>query len=132
MISLSLQYAVGDDLIFQGAKEEFTGCGSVLLAGTRSGTIVDMATEKEVRSLLPEVIDIVFGIKKGDFINVFEHGGNILGYALINTNSHENYLQSKESIERALKIVVHPEKESVRIKNKYDSIENESPLKRGS
>jgi biotin carboxylase len=84
------------------------GCGSLLLTQPRSGVVASVASEHDVRRVVPAVSSIECVATPGDRVEAFEHGGNILGLALFDCDTEDQYLDTTRAVDDALALVVEP------------------------
>lgn len=78
------------------------GVASWVFGSRCSGVLRQISTPQEVYGAMPELLDLHLTATVGQRVEPFSHGGNLLGYALFNCPSPEDYLPTVARIERAL------------------------------
>lgn len=82
------------------------GSGSWVFGSQKPGVLHRMNDIHAVRRVVPELLDLHQTTQLGDAVRPFNHGGNLLGYALFRCQVPGEYASIVERLERALKLEV--------------------------
>ena len=82
LITKTLQFALGQPVVFQSDQEYMNQCGSWVFGSSQEGQLADAPTMTALQARVPEVFEYVMNYGIGDKIPKFNHNGNSLGYVL--------------------------------------------------
>lgn len=105
LVELSLRMAMGERVRPPEPSGDGRGCGSVLIVSGRSGRLRSIANASELERV-PGVVRTVLGVAPGDSVSAFRHGGDVLGYAIVECRSQGEYEERAAQLYAALKMRV--------------------------
>ena len=74
------------------------GAGSLVFGFDDSGILINITDRKALNDKVEHLLKVVFNKKTGDWVTKFEHNGNLLGYALFDCDSHNDYSRIAQAI----------------------------------
>ncbi|MBV1900481.1 MAG: ATP-grasp domain-containing protein [Kordiimonadaceae bacterium] len=106
LIELSIKHAMGEliseaDTIKGGRASP---AASILLRSQQEGVVATFATEKAIRSRIPEVEELHLNLSPGQTVKPFTHGGHTLGYSVVNLANNLKFDRIESRILEALNI----------------------------
>ena len=100
--------SLGENPIFPDSSEVNKFVGSFVFGSPKKGILQNFTPADTLMREIPEISDVFYVKKHGDYIESFEHNGNFIGLVLFTTNSATDYDRLCRRIIGALKLVIEP------------------------
>ena len=113
-----IQYVTGVDLEAATIKSAFgedvdltdmnlnAGAGSFIFGSNEEGVLRNIVDCNVLTKEVPNLIDVVYAKNIGERVTKFEHNGNLIGYALFECESLDDYHKITEAISNHLDIEI--------------------------
>ncbi len=101
-VSAVISYSMGMELEMPDKIEVLKSCGSWVFGSPRKGRIKNIASEKQIKEIVPEVFNCTFNYEIGDEVSPFTHSGNQIGYILFDCPPEKEYKEIVTRISNAL------------------------------
>ncbi len=105
-----LRIALGESAQLPDAGELCVrGVGSWIFGSDYGGVLKSIRGFEEIQADVPEVFQLFLALKPGCMVNRFDHGGNLLGYAVFDCETQAIYNSIATRIKHALRIEIDPQ-----------------------
>lgn len=85
------------------------GAGSFVFGSMTGGRLERICSPRELQLHVPEVFEVHYAKQTGDYIEPFEHNGNLIGFALFDCSDAADYERVTERISDTLDLAIRPE-----------------------
>lgn len=85
------------------------GAGSFVFGSLTCGRLERICPPSELQLHVPEVFEVHYTKQLGDYIEPFEHNGNLIGFVLFDCSDATDYERVTERISDALDLAIRPE-----------------------
>ena len=109
LITTTIRWALGEQAVDLPGPPPPGAYGSVILRSEQLGVLSGMEPADSVRIRIPELIHLYYGVRPGDRIAAFEHGGHSLGYGLFTIPNGESHSSVAGRIAAALRLQIAAE-----------------------
>jgi len=103
----TLKYALGEKLDFSENKELLHGSASFVFGSQKSGVLKNITDLTHLSEKIPKVYDLQLAKIPGDFVETFDHNGNLIGYVLFDCKNNEEYLKIINRVKQELNLVIN-------------------------
>lgn len=105
-ISTVISFSIGEEFEIPEKIEILRECGSLVFGSEKNGKLANIASEKQIKEVVPEVFGCTINYKIGDEVFEFVHSGNQIGYILFDCPLDTNYETIISKIKDALALEV--------------------------
>lgn len=106
----TLRFALGLSPQLPEAEQLFVrGVGSWVFGSDCAGVLKSIYPLEKVQGEVPEIYQLFLAKEPGNMVNRFDHGGNLIGYAIFDCETPALYSSIATRINHALKIEIDPE-----------------------
>ena len=106
LLTIALRFAVGEPLNFTRSVAPLKGCGSWVFGSNRSGRLLRIASEAELKDKVPELLVYLLRCRIGEDVAAFSHSGKSLGFAVFDCRQPSDYDRTVDRIAQALQLSV--------------------------
>jgi hypothetical protein len=82
--------------------------GSFVFGSSERGSLKNITPPDKLMHEIPEIYDVFYEKKHGDYIEPFEHNGNFIGFVLFDFNATIGYDNLCRNINGALNLIIEP------------------------
>jgi hypothetical protein len=107
LITASLHFALGKDIDLPREAKVLKDCGSWVFGSGSAGVLAEIASEDEIKAIVPQVFRHVVNYDVGERVPAFTHNGNSLGYTLFDCPRQSSYQSIVDHLQRGLRLVVN-------------------------
>jgi len=103
----TLKYTLGEKLDIPKNIELSIGNASFVFGSHKSGLLKKITDLTHLSKKIPQVYDLQLAKKPGDFVETFDHNGNLIGYVLFDCEDNEEYLKITNRVKQELNLVIN-------------------------